>query len=98
MALKEKLIQELTPSEKWFFLRTAKEHILRGYPATENLFYYCYFLTLERRLRELSLISGNGLMRYLMAHTTADLKCSINRYREAIEKERLKEDQDLPVK
>ncbi len=93
MALKEKLLQELTPSERWFFLKTAKEHLLQGYPPTENLFYYCYFLTLERRLKELSTFQGNALMRYLMAHTEADLMDSLKRYRKLIEEEKQTENQ-----
>lgn len=86
--LKEKLLQDLTPSERWFFLKTAREYLMKGYPPTENLFYYCYFLTLERRLKELSLLGGNGLMRYLMAHTGAGLMDSLKRYKKLIEEEK----------
>ncbi len=50
--LKERFIRDLTPAEKALFLRKAKEAIFRkGYRATEDLFHYCYFLTVKERLR-----------------------------------------------
>jgi len=88
--LKEKLLKELTPAEKWFFMKTAKEHIMQGYPPTENLFYYCYFLTLEYRLKELINFNNDAIARYTMAYAMADIKSSLKNYRNRIDSERQK--------
>lgn len=47
-----KILKKLTPSGKVFFPKNAEEAILRkGYPADEELFCYCCFLTLRERMR-----------------------------------------------
>lgn len=88
--LKEKFIQELTPSEKFFFLKKAREAItLKGYLASEDLFYFCYFLTLKERIRGLSPQSGEGYLRLLFVEGTKDIEETIKLYEEKLEKKKL---------
>jgi hypothetical protein len=86
--LKEKFLSELTPSERIFFLRKAKEAIGRGYPAGEELFYYCYFLTLRERMRSIGTGRGEGYVRVLLAEGTREIEETIGMYEERLEKEK----------
>jgi len=88
--LKEKFIQELTPSEKLFFLKKAREAItLKGYLAGEDLFYFCYFLTLKERIRSTRPQSGEGYLRLLFVEGTKDIEETIKLYEERLEKNKL---------
>ncbi|MDA8215870.1 MAG: hypothetical protein M0Z64_11445 [Nitrospiraceae bacterium] len=83
--LKEKFIREFTPSEKLFFLRKAKEAIdIRGYRACEDLFHYCYFLTLKERLRHIS-PQDDGYLRLLLVETKRNIEEEIKLYEERLE-------------
>ncbi|MDA8224234.1 MAG: hypothetical protein M0Z35_21570 [Desulfitobacterium hafniense] len=83
--LKEKFIREFTPSEKLFFLRKAKEAIdIRGYRACEDLFHYCYFLTLKERLRHIS-PQDDGYLRLLLVETKRNIEEEIKFYEERLE-------------
>jgi len=85
--LKEKFIRDLNPSEKLFFLKKAKEAItLKGYPACEDLFHYCYFLTLKERLRSISTQGGEGYMRFILIEGTKDVEEALKLYEERLEK------------
>ena len=91
--LKEKFIQELNLSEKLFFLKKAKESIMKGYQACEDLFHYCYFLTLRERFRGISPQRGEGYLRFLLVEGTKDIEEAITLYEERLEKKkRLKPD------
>lgn len=88
--LKEKFIRELNPSEKLFFLKKAKEAIAqKGYPACEDLFHYCYFLTLKERLRSITAQGGEGYMRFLLVEGTKDVEKATKLYEEKLEKRKL---------
>ena len=90
--LKEKFIQELTPSEKIFFLKKAQESILlKGYQACEDLFHYCYFLSLRERFRSISLFKGEGerYLRFLLVEGTKDIENAVTLYEEKLEKKKL---------
>lgn len=88
--LKEKFIRDLNPSEKLFFLKKAKEAItLKGYPACEDLFHYCYFLTLKERFRSISTQGAEGYMRFLFVAGIKDVEEAISLYEERLEKKRL---------
>jgi len=88
--LKDKFIQELTPSERFFFLRIAREAIAqKGYPAVEDLFHYCYFLTLKERLRGISTQGGEGYMRFLLVEGMKDIEDAIKLYEEKLEIKKL---------
>jgi len=88
--LKEKFIQELTPSEKYFFLKKAQESVvLKGYQACEDLFHYCYFHTLRERFRSINLFKGEGYLRFLLVEGTKDIENAVALYEERLEKKKL---------
>ncbi len=85
--LKEKFLRELTLAERLFFLRTAKEAVnKKGYPAGEDLFYYCYFLTLRERMRNIGAAKGDGYVRVLLLEGTKEIEETIKLYKERLEK------------
>ena len=87
--LKEKFLRELPASEKIFFLKTAREAITsRGYPACEDLFYYCYFLTLKERMQGFRDHRGEGFMRFLMVEGTKRIDDEIRLYAERLERKK----------
>jgi hypothetical protein len=89
-ALKERFVQELTPSEKIFFLNKARETISqKGYPPGEDLFHYCYFLTLKERMRRISSQGGEGYTRFLLVEGTRDIEEAIKLYEERLEKKKM---------
>jgi hypothetical protein len=89
-ALKEKFLHELEPSEKLFFLKKTRECIAnRGYLAGEDLFYYCYFLTIKERFRSISPSGGEGYARFLLVEGTRDVDDAITLYEKRLEKNKL---------
>lgn len=88
--LKEKFIRDLNPSEKFFFLKKAREAItLKGYPACEDLFHYCYFLILKERFRSISTQGSEGYIRFLLVEGKKDVEEAIKLYEERLEKNKL---------
>ena len=88
--LKERFKREFTPSEKLFFLKIAREAIARkGYQASEDLFYYCYFLTLKERLSSISPQRGEGYARLFLVEAKKDLEEEIKVYEERLEANKL---------
>lgn len=76
--LKEKFIKELTSSEKLFFLQKAQEAISqKGYPACEDLYYYCYFLTIKERLKNTKSAGSEGYLRLLLVHGLKEMDDAI---------------------
>ncbi len=85
--LKEKFIRDFTPLERFFFIKNAKEAItLKGYQAGEDLFYFCYFLTLKERIRSIGPQGGEGYLRLLLVEGTKDIEETIKMYKERLEK------------
>ena len=88
--LKEKFLRDLTHSEKLLFLKIAREAITRkGYQAGEDLFHYCYFLTLKERLRGMDLREGDGYMRVLLVEGSKEMEHTVRMYEETLEKRKL---------
>lgn len=84
---KEQFIQELTASEKVFFLKKAQEAITRkGYRTGEDLYHYCYFLTLKERMTRFGSYAGEGYARYMLVETKKDLQDTIQLYEKNLEK------------
>jgi len=84
--LKEKFLLDLNPSERLFFLKKAKEAVmLKGYLAGEDLFHYCYFLTIRERFRSISPESGEGMLRFLLVEGTKDVEEAIKLYEARLE-------------
>jgi hypothetical protein len=85
--LKEKFLADLTPAEKLFFLRKAEEAIAqKGYPTGEDLFHYCYFLTLRERMRGIGAAQGEGYVRVLLVEGMREIEEMIRTYQERLEK------------
>jgi hypothetical protein len=84
--LKEKFIRDLTQGEQRFFLKKAREAITqRGYPVCEDLFHYCYFLTMRERLSGIDSYGGEGYMRFLLVETRRDTEQEVRFYEERLE-------------
>lgn len=84
--LKERFRYELTPAEKAFFLSEAGDAIYeRGWRATEDLFHYCWFLTLAKRIRGMRPGEGEGYLRFVYVEGTRQIDDAVKLYRERLE-------------
>jgi hypothetical protein len=85
--LKETFRQELTASEKAFFLKTAREAIaVKRYRPSEDLFQYCYFITMKERMKSISPSRGDGMLRILLVEGTKDIDDILKIYIGRLEK------------
>lgn len=88
--LKEKFLRELTPAEKVFFLRKAREAVaIKRYRPSEDLFHYCYFLTLRQRLRGIRPASVEGYLRFLLVEGAREVEDAVRLYEERLDADRL---------
>jgi len=84
--LKEKFLRELTPSERVYFLKKAREAVrLKGYMPGEDMFWYCFYVTLGERLRQIG-SQGNGYVKFLFVQGVKDIEEMIREYEERLEK------------
>jgi len=89
--LKEKFLRDLNPSERLFFLKKAKEAITsKGYRASEDLFYYCYYLTVQERFRAITPDRDDGVLRFLLVEGKRDVEEAIQSYGSRLEKNKLR--------
>lgn len=80
--LKEQFLREFSPSERFYFLKRAKEAIfIDGYVPGEDLYQYCYFLTQKRRLELFSDPKASGLVRYLAIEGLKDIEEALKIYK-----------------
>jgi len=88
--LKAKFLQEFTPSEQLFFLKKARECInIKGYQASEDLFSYCYFLTILERLKLIDARGCEGLTRLMLVQSQKEARDEIKVYERQLEREKL---------
>ncbi len=88
--LKKKFIQDLNPSEQYFFLKRAKEAIMcRRYPVSEDLYHYCYFLTIKERIRNINGREGIGFLRFMIVDAMKEVEEAIKLYQDRLEKRKL---------
>ncbi len=87
--LKEKFLRDLTRGEQLFFLKKAGESAAKGYPVCEELFYYCYFLTLNERMSGIDAHSAEGYLRFLLVEARCDINKEIKHYEEKLEQKKL---------
>ncbi len=87
--LKEKFLRDLTRGEQLFFLKKAKEATGKGYPVCEDLFHYCYFLTMETRLRGIDSHGTEGYLRFLLVEAGSDMNKEIRYYEGKLEQKKL---------
>lgn len=84
--LKAKFLHEFTPSEQLFFLNKARECVNRkGYPATEDLFNYCYLLTILERLRLIDYHGCEGFTRLILVESQKETRDEIKFYERQLE-------------
>jgi hypothetical protein len=89
--LKDKFLRDLTPGEQIFFLKKAREATAeKGYPVNEDLFHYCYFLTMKERLSGIDSRGGEGFMRFLLVEALRDMDQEIKFYQERLESRKRK--------
>jgi len=88
--LKEKFLRDLTPSERLFFLKKAREAIdQKRYPPSEDLFWYCYSLSIKERMRQIRPAGSEGYLRFLLVQGVKDTDEAIKMYEERLEKKKL---------
>lgn len=88
--LKAKFLRDFTPSEQFFFLKQAKECVKRkGHPVSEDLFNYCYFLTLRERLRLIDPQGGEGFMRFLLVESRKEAEDELKVYEKRLEQKKM---------
>ena len=88
--LREKFLRDFHPSERLFFLKKAKEAImLRGYQASEDLFHYCYYLTLGERFRGITPERDEGVLRFLLVEGKKEVEGALQLYKGRLEETRL---------
>ncbi|GLI54109.1 hypothetical protein [Thermodesulfovibrio yellowstonii] len=93
----KKFLKELSPSEQYYFLNKVNEAVYKnGYVPDEDLFYYCYFLTLKERLRTVTPYITEGYLRYIYAEGLKDVEDSIKLYKERIDSKRSLSGRELP--
>lgn len=93
----KKFLKELSPSEQYYFLNKVNEAVYKnGYVPDEDLFYYCYFLTLRERFRTITLYRTEGYLRYIYAEGLKDVEDSIKLYKERIDSKRSLSGRELP--
>jgi hypothetical protein len=84
--LKEKFLKELIPAERVFFLKKAQEAVgLKGYLPGEDLFWFCFYVTLGERLRRIG-SQGDGYVKFLFVQGVKDIEGMIREYEERLEK------------
>ena len=87
--LKEQFLREFNPAERIYFLKKARESIIvEGYVPCEDLYHYCYFLTLKERISSLVGHNAGGLARYLLVEGTKEVEEAITMYKKRLEKNR----------
>ncbi len=88
--LKEKFLREFTPSEQLFFLKKARECVhIKGYPASEDLFNYCYLLTILERLRLIDPHGCEGFVRLMLVQSQKEAQGEMKVYERRLEAKKL---------
>jgi hypothetical protein len=97
--LKEKFLRDLNPSERVFFLKRAKEAIMiKGYQASEDLFFYCYYFSLRERFRNISPECDQGMLRFLLVEGKKEVEEMIKLHESRLEDTKLSLPDDKGLK
>ncbi len=84
--LKAQFLREFTPSEQLFFLKRARECVnLKGYPVSEDLFNYCYLLTILERLRMIHPEGCEGFTRLMLVQSQKEVRDEVKVYERRLE-------------
>ena len=83
---KEKFLRKLTAPEQVFFLKTAREAIsAKRYRPSEDLFHYCFLMTMKERMKTISPSHGDGMLRILLVEGTKDIDDALKIYIDRLE-------------
>jgi hypothetical protein len=63
--------------------------MLKGYQASEDLFHYCYYLTLQERFRSISPERDEGMLRFLLVEGKKDIEEAMKVYEARLEETKL---------
>jgi hypothetical protein len=84
--LKAQFLREFTPSEQLFFLTRARECVnQKGYPVSEDLFSYCYLLTILERLRLIHPQGCEGFTRLMLVQSQKEAREEVKAYERRLE-------------
>lgn len=87
--LKEKFIRDFTRSERLYFLEKAREALdQKRYPPSEDLFWYCYSLSIRERMRQIWPACGEEYLRFLLVQGARETDEAIRMYAERLEKKK----------
>ncbi len=87
--LKNKFLRDLTRGEQLYFLKKVGEAAGKGYPVCEDLFHYCYFLTMNERLSGIDSYGAEGYLRFFLVEARRDINKEIKHYEEKLEQNKL---------
>ncbi len=97
--LKVKFLREFAADEQLYFLKTARSCVReKGYPVSEDLFNYCYFLTLRERLRQIDRQGGEGMMRFLWVESRRETDDEVKMLEKRLEEKKLPVRDDREVR
>jgi hypothetical protein len=88
--LKAKFLRDFTANEQLFFLKKARECVYqKGYPVSEDLFNYCYFLTLRERIRLIDHQGGDEVMRFMLVESRREIESEVKVFEKQLEGKKL---------
>jgi len=63
--------------------------MIKGYQASEDLFFYCYYLSLGERFRAISPERDQGMLRFLLVEGKKEVEETIKLYESRLEETKL---------
>ncbi len=88
--LKTKFFRDFVSSEQIFFIKKARECVNeKGYPVSEDLFNYCYFLTVKERLGLIDTQGGWGVMRFMLVESRREVEAELRVLERRLEEEKM---------
>jgi len=88
--LKAKFLRDFASNEQIFFIKKARECVNdKGYPVSEDLFNYCYFLTLRERLSLIDPQGGWGVMRFMLVESRREIEAEVKVLEKRLEGKKL---------
>ena len=90
----EQFITEFNDEERDFFIKLLKHCVyVKGYPKCDELYYFCYFSTMKRRLEKIGRYKyeKEGLSSYLFAFGIRDVNEMVKYYKGRLERLKVEE-------
>jgi len=87
--LKSKFLRDFASVEQLFFLKKARECVNeKGYPVSEDLFNFCYFLTIRERFSLINAQGGEGMMRFMLVQSRREIEIEVKALEKRLEGKR----------